>query len=193
MLNSKIGSAIQLAAAIGTIGLALTPLMTRAQALPSYAVRSDEVIAGRIVSVNGAFTLSVRDDRGFVDRVELHQGTIINPIGLRLSAGMAVTIHGYNGGKVFNAIEIDTPYVYAGPRPVPVYYGAGYWYPGFAYGYGPSFALGFVAGGIVGVVAFSAHPCYGWSGGVAVYGHTYVSYDRGTWYHGRTYTRVRIR
>lgn len=50
---------------------------------------------------------------------------------------MSVTIIGYNAGSVFQANEIDTPYSYPGPPVVPVYYGPGWWYPGFAYGWGP--------------------------------------------------------
>ncbi len=78
-------------------------------------------------------TCKLRDDRGHVDNVRLHQGTVINPTGLTLASGMSVTIYGHNRGSVFAANEIDTPYheryaVY----PVPVY----------PY-YGPSFGLGF--------------------------------------------------
>ena len=59
---------------------------------------------------------------------------------------MSVTIVGHNTGSEFAAIEIDTPYHYAGPIPAPAYYGPGWWYPGFAYGYGPAFSLAFVFG-----------------------------------------------
>jgi hypothetical protein len=64
---------------------------------------------------------------------------------------------------VFDAIEIDTPYSYDGPPPDPVYYGPGYWYPGFAYGYGPAFSLGWGFGSVVVV----QRPFYGrpWHGG----------------------------
>lgn len=121
-----------------------------AQELPPYARASyggDEVIHGRIASINGTFNISVNDDRGFVDNVDLHQGTIINPTGLTLEPGMPVTIAGYAEGGAFDAIEINTPYTYAGPVPIPVYYGPGWWYPGFAYGYGPAFSLSLVIGG----------------------------------------------
>ena len=145
----------------------LAPLAAAAQDLPSYAqpvsVSTDETIHGRIASVDGAFNISVNDDRGFVDRVALHQGTIINPTGLSLSPGMSVTIAGYADGPNFNANQIDTPYSYSGVLPTPVYYGAGYWCPGFAYGYGPSFSLVLVFGG---GYHFAHHPYYGrpWNG-----------------------------
>jgi hypothetical protein len=111
---------------------------------PSYAQPQEETIHGRVYSINGTFNITVTDDNGYMDNVELHQGTIINPTGLTLAPGMEVTIEGYNAGAAFEANEIDTPYTYSGPLPVPVYYGPGWWYPGFAYGYGPSFGLSFV-------------------------------------------------
>ena len=52
----------------------------------------------------------VRDKRGFVDRVQLRDGTVINPTGLRLAVGMTVTIHGRSQSSFFAAYEIDTPY-----------------------------------------------------------------------------------
>jgi hypothetical protein len=111
-----------------------------AQEIPSYArPSSDDQIHGRIASVNGAFNITLHDDRGYMDNVDLHQGTVINPIGLSLAPGMRVTIVGTADGKAFDAEEIDAPYEYGGPAPVPVYYGPGWWYPGFAYGYGPYF------------------------------------------------------
>lgn len=113
-----------------------------AQTLPPYAQpASDQTIAGRIAAINGAFNITVNDDKGTVDRVTLHRGTIINPTGLTLAAGMHVKIMGYTSGTTFVANEIDTPYQYAGPIPGPVYYGPGWWYPGFVYGYGPAFSI----------------------------------------------------
>jgi hypothetical protein len=114
---------------------------------PSYAQPQDETIHGRIYSINATFSITVTDDNGYMDNVELHQGTIINPTGLTLAPGMEVTIIGYSNGSVFEANEIDTPYTYSGPAPVPIYYGPGWWYPGYTYGYGPSFVFDFVFGG----------------------------------------------
>jgi hypothetical protein len=170
------------AAVLAIAGLAL-PLAAAAQDepppgpqdLPSYAQPAgnggDETVHGRIESVNGAFNITVRDDRGFVDNVELHQGTIINPTGLSLEPGMSVTILGYDGGGALNANEIDTPYTYDGPIPTPVYYGPGYWYPGFGYGYGPSFSIAFVFGGGFEQRSFYGAPFLGFRGREPVYGH----------------------
>jgi hypothetical protein len=108
--------------------------------VPSYAEAppQDEQIRGRIVSFDGAYSLQVRDERGFVDNIQLHQGTIINPTGLTLAPGMIVSILGYNSGSYFAANEIDTPYSFdAG---VPYYDG----HPGDFYG--PSISLGFFFG-----------------------------------------------
>jgi hypothetical protein len=149
MMSTKSFAPTLAAAALATVGLVL-PTIASAQDVPSYAQPSrDESIQGRISSVNGTFNISVRDDRGFLDNVELHQGTIINPTGLTLATGMNVTILGVSNGGEFDATEIDTPYQYDGPLPVPYYYGPGWWYPGYGYGYGPSFGLSlfFGAGG----------------------------------------------
>jgi hypothetical protein len=124
--------------AISTVATVAT-VQVPADAAPA-APNSDDVINGRIVSINGKYEMTVQDDRGFPDTVHLHQGTIINPTGLTLAPGMRVSIFGYNAGPYFEANEIDTPYHYV-PRPVRVYYGPGWWYPGFPYGYGPSYAL----------------------------------------------------
>lgn len=118
-------SAVGLACAIG-------PLAASAQT-PSYAnpvIAGTDTIHGTIASINGKYNISVRDERGFIDNVTLHDGTIINPRGLTLAPGQAVTIDGVANGPTLIANEIDTPYVY-------------YAYAGY-YGYpGPVFGLGF--------------------------------------------------
>lgn len=124
--------------AAAVLGAGLIPTAVSAQVLPAYAGGE---IQGTIASINSTFNITVRDNNGYLDNVELHQGTIINPTGLTLEPGMGVTIAGVPAGNQFDANEIDTPYEYAGALPVPVYYGPGWWYPGFAYGYGPSFSL----------------------------------------------------
>ena len=88
------------------------PLPSYAQAPPSYASGDEENIHGRIVSFDGRYALQVRDERGFIDHVQLHQGTIINPTGITLEPGMIVSILGYNAGPYLAANEIDTPYTY---------------------------------------------------------------------------------
>jgi len=149
MMKHPTISPLLLAAGLAIIGL-VSPLAANAQDLPSYARpgvgSNDQTIRGRIQSIDGTFHLTLLDERGFVDSVQLHQGTIVNPTGLTLAAGMSVTITGYNSGSSFDANEIDTSYTYDGSYPAPVYYGPGWWYPGYGYGYGPSFSLGLVFG-----------------------------------------------
>jgi hypothetical protein len=120
-----------LAAGIPAPSQAETPSYAR----PGYA-SDEETIHGRIASFNGEYDMQVRDDRGFVDHVRLHTGTVINPTGLTLVPGMSVTILGYNRGSSFEANEVDTPYApYAAqPFPVPVYgYDYGSYYPYYPY------------------------------------------------------------
>ena len=130
------------AAAIG-FGRPLPALAqpTSSAPLPPYARVGGETIKGTITSIDGKYAISVRDDRGFIDNVTLHQGTIINPTGLRLAAGQSVTIAGAAAGPTFMANQIDTPYV---ALAVPY----GYYDNGF-YPYGPfgNVAFGFGFGG----------------------------------------------
>jgi hypothetical protein len=167
----------------------LLPLGTQAaraqvnEPLPSYAQPNNEqTIRGRISAINGTYSISVHDDSGYIDSVQLHRGTIINPTGLRLAAGMSVTITGYNAGSVFEANQIDTPYTYGGPLPPRVYYGAGWWYPAYPYGYGPAFGLYFRGGFIYrGYFAHSApyyYPTYRPYAGHPYVGHPYVNHPR---------------
>jgi hypothetical protein len=153
----------QLFYGLAAAALGSAPIAAAAAQTPSYArpasPNSDDVINGRIISINGKYDISVRDDRGFIDDVHLHQGTIINPTGLTLEPGMRVSIFGYNAGSWFEANEIDTPYHYI-PRPVAVYYGPGWWYPGFPYGFGPSYSL-IISGGTVRRVPFHRAPEHG--------------------------------
>ena len=139
----------RLAAATIAIAGFVTPVASLAQdaaqaPTPAYArpaAPSDEdVIRGRVASFDGKYGLSVRDDRGFVDNVSLHQGTIINPTGLQLRPGMSVAIHGYANGGTFAANEVDTPYADAYAYGYGAYGGYGY---GSAFVFAPSFGFGF--------------------------------------------------
>ena len=126
------------AALIGAAALA-APLAALAQdapagpppPAPSYArpiaPNGEETIHGRILSIDGKYRVQLRDDHGFVDNVEMHQGTVINPTGLELRPGMEVTIVGYNRGPLFAANEIDTPYLSYGAVPL---------YPAYSVGIG---------------------------------------------------------
>lgn len=106
--------------------------------VPSYA-HPAETIRGRITLVRGSY-IEVQDDRGYIDRVQLHQGTVINPTGLTLASGMKVTITGRPSGSVFDADVIDTPYRSYGYGPYyypypPAYYPYPYWGPNLYFGF----------------------------------------------------------
>jgi hypothetical protein len=192
MVPSLTVASRMLAATLALAGMLAAPIVTSAQSLPSYArpaapERHDETIHGRIASIDSTFHIRVNDERGFVSAVELHQGTIINPTGVTLAPGMSVTIYGYPSGSYFVAHEIDTPYQYSGPAPAPAYYGPGWWYPGFAYGYGPAFSLSLVFTN--GYYGYVHRPFYGF--GYGWYGHPWRAYPvayRGGYY-GAPYYR----
>jgi hypothetical protein len=112
------------------------PGQQQQQPLPSYA-SGEEEIHGRISQIGGKYQISVRDDRGFIDSVMLHDGTIINPTGLTLQSGQAVSILGHTDGKNFDANEVDTPYRYGGGWYRGPYYSA--WVGGGGYWGGPRF------------------------------------------------------
>lgn len=143
-MNSWVTRALRTipAAAVLLLSLASAPSVALAQGqMPSYALRHVETIKGTISNFDGQWTMYVRDDRGYIDRVSLHQGTIINPTGIRLSPGFRVTIAGHTAGSTFVADEIDTPYQTYGYA-YPYYYPYGYYpYPyavrlGFGWGWG---------------------------------------------------------
>jgi hypothetical protein len=152
VLHVRIFTALLAIAAVAAPGVALAQ---STPAGPSYARASygsdDEIVRGRIASFDGANRMQVDDDRGFVDNVQLQDGTVINPTGIRLAPGMSVTIHGVNRGSALLANVIDTPYDSYGatwaypypdyPYPYPVY-GYPYPYPVYGYPYGPRFSIG---------------------------------------------------
>lgn len=107
-----------------------------AQPVPSYAIQ-EQSIHGTVSRFDGQYTMYIRDDRGYTDRVLLHQGTVINPTGIQLQSGFAVTIIGHPSGDAFIANEIDTPYRTYGYRP--------YYYPaiGIGFGYGGPWGWGY--------------------------------------------------
>jgi hypothetical protein len=128
------------AVTVAALGMWATPALAQpAPAPPSYAT-TEESVRGRITAFDGKYNLQLRDDRGFIDNVTLHDGTIINPTGLRLSTGQSVTVLGHNAGKTFEANEIDTPYANYG---APAYGYAPYGYYGYPYYAYPAFGIGF--------------------------------------------------
>jgi len=161
----------------------LLPVAAQAQDLPSYANQpypADQNIHGRVLNFDGGYNLGVRDERGYVDNVQLHPGTIINPTGLTLAPGMVVSILGYNAGSFFAANEIDTPYQFYGGFP---YYAGHPW----DY-YGPSISLGFFFGNAGWWHGHAFRGGYHYVRGARVYNSVHVNavyHNAGGQFHGR--------
>jgi hypothetical protein len=148
-------------AAVAAFSTLTLPRTAAADTVPTYAThnRSGETVHGTIATLSGNGDLYVRDDRGFVDHVALHQGTVIEPTGFELGSGDVVTISGQNAGSVLRADEIDAaPSDDASSNgPGPAYYDQGYavdtypdggYYPyGYGYPYGYDYGVGFYFGG----------------------------------------------
>ena len=177
----------RLIAALATALILAAPLAAQAQIAPSYSDDDQQVaggeaqIHGRVLDFDGGYTVHVRDEKGYVDNVQLHQGTIINPTGLTIAPGMVVSILGYNAGDYFAANEVDTPYNYYNGF---AYYGGHPWNY-----YGPSVSLGFFFGnaGWWHGSAFIGGPRF--VGGVRYYNNNvrYNTFYRGGAYVGRNY------
>ncbi|MGA2394507.1 MAG: hypothetical protein ABSH03_14295 [Candidatus Lustribacter sp.] len=112
-----------------TLAVAAAPAAAPAQpapsGAPSYAVPGpaggQETIHGQVASFDpNSGDLQLNDDRGFVDNVQLGQGTVVRPGDAQLQPGMVVTIVGVANGPVFAADSVDVggPAV-AGPVPPP--------------------------------------------------------------------------
>jgi hypothetical protein len=121
---------------------------------PTYANRPS--IKGTITSFDGQWIVYMHDQKGYTDHITLHQGTIINPTGIKLLEGMKVTIYGQADGSTFQADRVDVAYSpyspYYGSDGSPAYgygYGGypyygygGYGYGGYGYGYGSPYGWG---------------------------------------------------
>ena len=174
-----------LLAALAALTFAV-PLAAQAQDVPSYAqgqpsyASGEENIHGRIVNFDGGYNLQVRDEQGYIDNVQLHQGTIINPTGITLTPGMVVSVLGYNAGPYLAANEVDTPYTYYGGVP---------WYAGHPWNYyGPSISLGFFFGSPGWWHGSYFSGGYRWVGGARVYNNVRIgSVHTGGQFRGRDY------
>lgn len=89
--------------AAAAIALSLTaPLLASAE--------PQSRIVGTVTDFHGKYGVVVRDQRGALAEVTLHQGTVIKPEGLRLERGMTVTVVGQAADRTFAAAEIDAPF-----------------------------------------------------------------------------------
>ena len=180
-------SGTKLVAALGVAAALAFPSLAGAQSYPSYATAPQQTIKGTITGFNGQYTVYVQDEKGYGDNVQMHDGTVINPTGIRLQSGMRVTIYGYPNGSVFQAYRIDTQtpgYGYGGGSPYDYGYGGygGYGYGGYGYPYG---AYPYYGGGpFWGIGIGWGWPGWGWPGYYGYYpgfygGYPYPIYIRG--------------
>ena len=72
----------------------------------------------------------MHDQKGYTDHITLHQGTIINPTGIKLLEGMKLTVYGNADGSTFQADRVDVAY-----SPYSPYYSSD-GNPAYGYGYG---------------------------------------------------------
>src|SRR5260370_11613278 len=91
-MNRLISSSLIVAALV-------LPAAARADPQPHATSVATEMVGGVVASIDGKFSLTVRDNRGSVDRVMLHRGTIINPTGSQLEPGPPGTINGHRDGR----------------------------------------------------------------------------------------------
>jgi hypothetical protein len=192
-------SLCSLAAAAAFTTLTL-PRAAAADTVPTYAThnRSGETVRGTIATLTGNGDLYLRDDRGFVDHVTLHQGTIIEPTGFELGSGDVVTISGQNAGSVLRADEIDAapsddasinvsaPADYDQGYAVDAYPDDGYYPYGYGYPYGYDYGVGIYFGGGYGRGYGGYHNHGGYNGhGYGGHGGYGGGYNRGGSYgHG---------
>jgi hypothetical protein len=138
-MTQKVKTWLRSLATVASLGVLLVPLAARASDdVPSYATKTGPSIHGTVTGFGGKYTMYVRDDRGYIDNVTLHQGTVINPTGIQLQPGFRVTIYGEANDNTFAANEIDTPYRFVPVAVTPYAWGPGpgWWRPRSAFWFG---------------------------------------------------------
>ncbi len=158
-MRSRTFSVTKSLAALGTALFLAFPALASAQQTygnqPSYAqpppvaptYANQTKITGTISGFDGQWVVYMHDDRGYTDHITLHQGTIINPTGIKLLEGMKVTVYGYADGSTFqaNAFEVAyspySQYYTADGNPAYGYGDSGYGDSG--YGYGSPYGYGY--------------------------------------------------
>jgi hypothetical protein len=149
------------------------PGVAAAQPVPSYGtqpppayatpVGHQESIKGTLTGFDGQYVVYMRDARGYNDHVTLHQGTVINPTGIKLVEGMQVQVWGYSNGPTFQADTVEVNGT--------GYYGGGNYYPNYGYGgygYGDSGYGGYGYGGYGGYGYPYSGYGYGYPFGVSI-------------------------
>jgi hypothetical protein len=101
------------AALVAILGV---PAGANAASVHAAAKPDTMTIRGVVSAIDGKWTLTVHDDRNFIENIALHPGTVIEPTGLRLEPGMRVSVLGYQDNANFDADKILGP-VNAQPTP----------------------------------------------------------------------------
>ena len=102
---------VRAASACAIAMLLAAPVATRADAPAAPSASAEPAqITGTVVDFHGKYGLVVRDERGALVDVVMHQGTVIEPVGLRLERGMRVTILGSAQERTLAANRIVTSY-----------------------------------------------------------------------------------
>jgi hypothetical protein len=91
------------------VAVLVLPIAAQADAQAYRAPVAAQALSGVIASIEGRYSLTVRDSRGSLRGVQLHKGTTINPTGLQLQPGTPVTIIGHASGGAYDADTIDAP------------------------------------------------------------------------------------
>ena len=169
-MRTSLRSTIVRAAALGAVALlGASPLTAGADPQPSYSTggAQPEAIQGTIYQITSRYTLTLQDDRGFIDSVTIRNGTIITPTGLSLGSGQVATILGHTDGKTFDADEVDVdPSTISSGQPVlpggDYSTIAGYAgdYPAYAFGYDGSYGGYAASSGYIGPYAGGYSPGY---------------------------------
>jgi hypothetical protein len=76
---------------------------------PRGAGEDGHTLCGVVTSIDRKYGLTVRDERGALVSVTLHQGTIIDPTGFELKPGTPVYVVGSIDGGTFDAYRIEAP------------------------------------------------------------------------------------
>ena len=162
---------------------------------PAPPYGHQDKITGTVSGFDGQWIVYMHDDRGYTDHISLHQGTIINPTGIKLLEGMKITIYGYANGSTFDANRVDvayspySPYYGSNGNPVPPnggygygdaggYGSGGYGYGDGGYGYGGYGGYGY-GGYPYGYPAFALGINWGWGWGWPWWGYPGYGYGYG--------------
>jgi hypothetical protein len=76
---------------------------------PSEPAGARTHVVGTITDFHGKYGIVVRDVHGALVTVQLHQGTVIQPVGLRLERGMVIALTGTASAGAFAADRVDVP------------------------------------------------------------------------------------